>query len=320
MTWFGAEIDGPMIVTRAIHFAACAMVAGGLTFRAAVAAPALGSDRKAGAIVEAQIRTVVWINLPIALVSGLAWVLLLTMSLSDEGPVEAVMSGALRDVLGLTQFGFVSELRLVLAMGLAICLVFDRSVMWRRLALLVSVGLVASTAWTGHAASTARGLGYLHLAADALHLCAASAWFGGLVPLALLLNAARRYRVPAWGSLELDVVRRFSSLGIFSVAILIVSGLINAWILVGSIRGLILTAYGWVLMLKLIVFALMVAFAAVNRLIVTPELALPAGSEGQCHALRRLTRNTISEVALGFLVFAIVGLLGTLHPAAHLVN
>jgi putative copper export protein len=33
-----------------------------------------------------------------------------------------------------------------------------------------------------------------------------------------------------------------------------------------------------------------------------------------------MTRNTRIEIALGFVVFAIVGSLGTLHPAAHLVH
>jgi copper resistance protein D len=320
MSWFGTEIDGPIIVARTIHFAASAMIAGGLTFRAAVADPVLHSEPKAGAVVASQIRNVVWINLPIVVLSGLAWVLLLTMSLSDEGPVEAVTSGALRDVLGLTQFGWVSQIRMALAILLGVCLIFDRSVVGRGLALALSLGLIGSIAWTGHAASTAHALGYLHLAADASHLCAASAWFGGLVPLALLLNAARRYHLLAWTSLELDVVRRFSGLGIAGVATLIISGLINSWILVGSFGGLILTAYGWVLMLKLVVFAVMVGVATVNRLRLTPGLALPPGSDGQRDALGRLTRNAVIEIVLGFLVFAIVGVLGTLHPAAHLID
>jgi len=33
-----------------------------------------------------------------------------------------------------------------------------------------------------------------------------------------------------------------------------------------------------------------------------------------------LTRNSVAEIVLGLLIFVIVGLLGTLHPAAHLVN
>jgi hypothetical protein len=67
-------------------------------------------------------------------------------------------------------------------------------------------------------------------------------------------------------------------------------------------------------MLKLIVFAVMAVLAAVNRFWLTPRLALPPGSEAQCYALFRLTRNTVTEIALGLLVFAVVGALGTLHP------
>jgi putative copper resistance protein D len=99
-----------------------------------------------------------------------------------------------------------------------------------------------------------------------------------------------------------------------------ISGAVNSWILVGSFNGLIRTAYGWVLMVKLGVFATMLAVAAVNRFCLTPELALRPGSGAQREALRRLTRNTIAEIALGVLVFAIVGLLGTLHPATHLLH
>jgi putative copper resistance protein D len=62
----------------------------------------------------------------------------------------------------------------------------------------------------------------LHLASNALHLTAASASIGGLVPLALLLGTARRHK--GWASLELDVIRCFSVLGIVSVAGLILSG------------------------------------------------------------------------------------------------
>jgi putative copper resistance protein D len=37
-------------------------------------------------------------------------------------------------------------------------------------------------------------------------------------------------------------------------------------------------------------------------------------------ALRWLSRNILIEIALGLSIFAMVGVLGTLHPAAHLVN
>jgi putative copper resistance protein D len=37
-------------------------------------------------------------------------------------------------------------------------------------------------------------------------------------------------------------------------------------------------------------------------------------------ALRTLSRNTLIEIALRISIFAMVGVLGTLHPAVHLVN
>jgi putative copper resistance protein D len=239
------------------------------------------------------------------------------MSLSGEGVGEAVMSGALRDVLNLTQFGLVSQVRLALAIVLAVCLAFERSALWRWLALAAAVSLVASIAWTGHAGSTPYTLGYLHLVSDALHLTAASAWIDGLVPLALLLGITRCHRGLA--SVELDAIQRFSMLGTASVATLILSGFVNAWILVGSFRGLVVTDYGQVLMLKLAAFAVMLAFAAFNRFVLTPRLALSSDQARQ-DALRGLSRNTWIEIALGLSIFAIVGVLGTLHPAAHLVH
>jgi putative copper resistance protein D len=320
MTWFDAEIDSSMMAIRAIHFAATAAIAGALVFRAVVAEPALRCQREASAVIEPQIRKVAWTGLVVVITSGVGWVLLLTMSLSGESVGEAIMSGALSDVVTLTQFGIVAQVRLALAIALGICLTLDRFPLARWLALGAALCLIASIAWTGHAASTPHALGYVHLAADALHLYAASAWIGGLAPLALLLRIGRRYHASAWVKLELEAVRRFSSLGMASVAVLIVSGMINAWILVGSLRALVLTTYGWILMIKLAVFAAMLAFAAVNRFRLTPALASPTGSEAHDRALRLVTRNTLIEIALALVVFAIVGALGTLHPAAHLVS
>jgi putative copper resistance protein D len=151
--------------------------------------------------------------------------------------------------------------------------------------------------------------------ADALHLLGAAAWTGGLMALALLLHVLSGHRANARPALQMDVVRRFSSLGIASVATLVISGTINAWVLVGSFRALVVTDYGRILMLKIAVFLVMVTLAAINRLWLTPRLAAPDGK-----SLRALTRNSVAEIVLGLLIFVIVGLLGTLHPAAHLVK
>jgi putative copper resistance protein D len=59
----------------------------------------------------------------------------------------------------------------------------------------------------------------------------------------------------------------------------------------------------------------MLALAAANRFWLTPRLAEPGGEE-----LRYLRHNIVAEIVLVLLVFALVGLLGTMHPAAHLVH
>jgi putative copper resistance protein D len=316
MNGFGLDIDIATTVVRAVHFAATAIVAGALTFRAAVAEPAYRSTRKASATIDARIRLLAWSGLAVAFVSGAIWFASQAVAMSGQSWGELLTSDAMIAVLNETQFGLVSKIRLVLAILLAICLAFDRVPLSRWLALGLGLCLVAAIAWTGHAASTPGQLGYLHLTADALHLVAAAAWIGGLIPLALLLDAGRRYQVAAPASLDYDAARRFSSLGIVSVATLVISGAVNTWILVGSFRGLIETEYGRVLMLKIAIFATMLAFAAANRFWLTPRLA--ADRTGA--ALRGLTRNSLIEIALGLVIFAVVGVLGTLHPAAHLVK
>jgi copper resistance protein D len=73
------------------------------------------------------------------------------------------------------------------------------------------------------------------------------------------------------------------------------------------------------LMLKVVVFAAMLVFAAVNRFRLTPRLAVSSGNEPRLEVLRQLERNSAIEIALGLAIFAIAGLLGTLHPAIHLL-
>jgi putative copper resistance protein D len=313
----GDGVNDPLIVIRAIHFAATAITTGTLMFQAVVAVPALHSAETAAAAVRTQIRGVAGISLAITGASGAIWVLLEAAGMSGLPFSEAITGDVLSTVVNETQFGLVFEIRFVLAIILAVCLAYDRLRLARWLALASALGLVAAIAWTGHAGSTVGEMAPLHLAADALHLIASAAWIGGLVPFALLLAAARRYPGETWAWLARDATQRFSMLGIASVATLLGSGIVNAWILVGSVNGLIVTQYGRLLMLKIALFVVMVAFAAVNRLWLTPRLALSSGSAAQLEALRRLTRNSVIEIVLALMIFAIVGMLGTLHPAIH---
>jgi copper resistance protein D len=232
----------------------------------------------------------------------------------------AMRSGAMLIVVDETQFGQVAEIRGGLAVLLAACLALDRFAFAQWAGLAASLALVAAIAWTGHAGATLGALGNLHLAADSLHLLAASAWIGGLAGLCVLFAAGRRRPAYEWGPLQLNAVRRFSVLGMVNVAVLIVSGAVNSWILVGSVHALFATDYGRLLLLKIAAFVVMVGFAAINRFVLTPQLAAGAKDGVEIDALAALKRNTAIELALGLAIFAIVAVLGTQHPAIHLMN
>jgi len=316
MDLFGTEDNGPLIVARAIHFAATAITAGSLTFGAVVTRPALACGETKARLFRRQTLVVAWIGLAIAAASGVIWFLLQAAAMSGYPLGEVVESGASSTVLNQTQFGQVSEIRVALALMLAACLACDRFALANGLGLAAVFGLTVAIAWTGHAGSTLGETGNLHLIVDGLHLLAASAWIGGLVSLVVLLVTAQRDQA-AWAPLVHTATRRFSILGIIGVATLLATGIVNAWILVGSFHALAVTEYGRLLMLKIVAFALMLAFAAINRLWLTPRLTLSGDEPRRLDALRQLTRNSTIEIALGLIIFAIVGMLGTLHPAIH---
>jgi putative copper resistance protein D len=319
MDGFGAADNLPMIATRAIHFAATATVTGTLVFRAVVANPVLRSEQAAANPFRTQTLRVAWIGLAITVLSGVIWLLLQTASMSGLPLREAATADVLATVLNETQFGLVSEVRAAFAIVLVACLAFDRLPLAHWLALAAALGLAAAIAWTGHAASTPGATGNVHLAADALHVLAVATWIGGLVSLVLLLAAISEIPALPGAMLAHDAARRFSALGMLGVAILVLSGIVNAWILVGSFHALFVTEYGRILILKIVIFAFMLGLAAVNRFWLTPRLAASPRSE-QLESLRRLKRNSVIEIVLGLAIFVVVGVLGTQHPAIHLVK
>ena len=85
---------------------------------------------------------------------------------------------------------------------------------------------------------------------------------------------------------------------------------------IGSLHLLFVTVYGRLLTVKLALFALMLALATINRLWLTPRLA--AASTERAAAM--LISTAAIELLLAIAVFALVGALGTQHPAAHFLT
>jgi putative copper resistance protein D len=187
--------------------------------------------------------------------------------------------------------------------------------------LLLSAGSLATLAWAGHARGTAGLAGSVHLSSDVVHLLAAGTWLGSLVPLALLFSQLRADPDPAWATVAGSAALRFSALGIVSVAALLLTGIVNAWFLVGSIPKLVGTDYGRVLLAKVGLFTVMVGIAAINRFRLTPRLVARSNDQTKPEmAVCHLQRNCLIEASLGFLILVIVGALGIMMPAMHTMS
>ena len=307
-----------LVYVRAIHFAATIMAAGAVIFEFAVAAPAfaLAGVATHGAAEGLRIRwaRIVWASLTVAVLSGAVWLLLLAADIYGAPIKEVWSNGGIWTVATETRFGQVWAARLAAAVLLAGSVSIARATPergpWGVLSTIFAVGFLIGPAWTGHAGATPGGTGQFPLAADAVHLLAAGAWLGSLPPLAMLLAAARRQKEPSWAAVTAVAVQRFSLLGLASIGALLASGIVNSWYEVGSLSRLITTPYGQLVLVKLGLFAAIIAIAAVNRLYLTPRLAV-AG------AVRRLQNNSVVETVLGFAAILVVGFLGAMAPASH---
>lgn len=181
--------------------------------------------------------------------------------------------------------------------------------------LMVAAGLIiaASFAWTGHGAATDGTGGLVHLTADIIHSVAAALWLGALVALTILLF---RRTEPDDEAMH-RALHGFAGLGTLAVVLLVLTGLVNSWLLVGLSRvgDLGTSLYGQLLIAKLVLFALMLALAAKNRFRLTPALgAALAGGIDPRLAFQRLRHSIVAETLAGALLLGLVALMGTLAP------
>jgi putative copper resistance protein D len=259
---------------------------------------------------RARLRAMIWIGFALAVVSGAAWLLALALRIGGQP------AGVAWILLTQTQFGHLWIGRAAMALLLFCALWLGKprdgsTGSGQALMVVAAICLMGSLAGSGHAAGTPGVPGDVHLVADILHLLAAGAWLGGLLPLSLLFGMALRQTDPSLASALPVATRRFSTLGLFSVGTLLATGLVNTGMLAGSLPALAYTDYGGLLLLKIALFGIIVAIASINRLRLMPELP-------RTDAVRRLNRNARIEVALGLAIIAIVSVLGTLSPGAHL--
>jgi copper resistance protein D len=314
-----------LILARAIHFAATAMVAGIVFFGAVVSGPALSQSgtKVLADLVRRRLAWLFWIALIIAAVSGVGWLVVLAQQLSGGTLTAVFLDRIVWIVLTRTDFGTVWTIRLVIAALLAAAVLamsarrslpHGFALVLQGAAVVLACCLAGTLAYAGHAAAGVGAEGLAHLISDVVHLVASAAWIGALLPLAILLAGVRSDAgVPSIAAARI-AVQRFSTLGVISVGAIVATGIVNSYVLAGSVPALFDTDYGRLLMLKVALFLAMVSIAAVNRLRLTPQLVQHDDAPGAQRALRRLRNNSVIEACVAAVILAIVGVLGTLPP------
>jgi putative copper resistance protein D len=177
--------------------------------------------------------------------------------------------------------------------------------------------VIASFAWTGHGAADEGLHGLIHTPADVLHLLAAGVWLGALAAFTFLLWAPGHANPESQAVLG-RALEGFSGIGSGVVAVILVTGLINSWFLVGlpGISRMGASTYGILLLVKIAGFLAMIGLAGMNRFFHTPALAKGLAARNPAVALKTLRASVILESSLGVAVIVLVAILGMLEPVA----
>lgn len=247
-----------------------------------------------------------------ALISSVGALLVLTASMAGTAilPVDGEM---LRMVLAETPVGAAFSVRFA-----ALFVAMFGS--WRGgrggtiIVCASSAVALATVAWTGHGAMQDGTAGRVHLTADIVHALAGTAWIGAIVTLSLRLFVAHRDVTALRDAVA--ALHRFALAGSVLAATVVVTGVINSWMIVGTDALAVLrsTLYGQLLTAKLALFAMMLTLAARHRWILIPRLrdAVNLGERGD--GSRSLLYSLELELLCGLSILVIVAWLGTLSP------
>jgi putative copper resistance protein D len=250
------------------------------------------------------------------LLAGSAGALVVQTSILAGSLEDGIKPESLWAVITTTAFGPSALVRAasgVLALATLAGLGLNR---WGR-GLTAALGGVAtaSIGWMGHGPSTEGAPHFLHLGSDVLHALAAGVWIGAL---AMFLGGLRRSPDdPAQVCALHRTLQGFGGVGSAVVAVIVATGLVNSWFLVGPehLGGLVTTLWGRLLLAKLVLFLAMLGFAAHNRFRLTPGLGTVLHGDPAA-ALLALRRSIALETFVSLAVLALVALLGMQPPPA----
>ncbi|MGO8243484.1 CopD family protein [Rhizobium johnstonii] len=178
---------------------------------------------------------------------------------------------------------------------------------WRTAVALAGLA-ICETVTRGHAAASFDLAGSARMTVDAIHVLSATAWVGALPPFLLLVAMSR---IPELRREAVVSMQRFSALGHAAVALVLLSGATNTWLIVGRLSLHPNSPYQWKLLVKIAVALAMTCLAIANRYLIVPlNRNHPETSRNV------LIVGAALEIALGLLAFALVASFGLEDPTA----
>jgi len=180
-----------------------------------------------------------------------------------------------------------------------------RRAAWRVGALVVAIGMIRATGMSAHGTQGSHAT--TGILVDFLHLTAVSAWVGGLAVLTIGLLPRRQLDELA------EVVPRFSRVAATSVVLLVATGVVLAWQLIGSVGDLFSTDYGRILILKVVLIGAVLVAATASKRWVDHRLAAVA-VDGNGRAVRYFVASVGTEAVLVLAVLGAASVLVTSSP------
>jgi copper transport protein len=290
-------------VVRWVYFLSLALLIGGMAFRLLILPGAVPPATERRSFIVLGIGVVLVLEIGIA-------AFLLRADDALQLPFTKLLYGDLSPIAKGTRFGL-AFMAMTLGYAVVAALVFlawltDRiRFLWPALA----IGLVfeSGLSLSGHSAVDA-GASWLSELADFVHLAAASIWVGGLVMLAAVVW-------PTANELRRSAFLRFSRVATVCIAAILVAGVYLSVLRLPHVSDLWTQGYGQVLLVKLSLVAVALAWGAVHHFVARP--ALERGQDGM---LQRLPRSLVGESLVGISILLLAAVLVNSKPPTQPVK
>lgn len=234
-------------------------------------------------------------------------------------PVWITEWATIEAMIATTSMGWAFAVRLALLSGALIALLLKHRLAAGPFIAAVLYGMaVASLAWSGHAAALAGDIGLFHRVNDAVHMLAAGLWLGAIGWFLHLTIRTHRYPGVTLAQPLLNAMHGFAPVGMALVAIVAITGLVNAQMIFGLQNSgtVLMTSYGQLLATKVAIVALMLLCGGRNALIGKRRAdALSTGLDTDSTASLAALRVSLStEIVLAIAVIGLVAIVGLMSP------